>query len=366
MSQMRLTELSIKALKPCDPHQTFYDQSLPGFGVRVGKRRKTFIVMKGRERTRISLGHFPETTLAEARAAAKKILAGTEPQPFKSLSYGDALDLYIKHHLNYTSRAHRTEAERLLRRHFPFKTLDEIDRKAVVPILDELTPSIRDHALRRLKAFLNWCVDRDYLQNNALIRLKSGGGTTKRDRVLSDDELRRIWHACLQLGTFGRIVQMLLLTGCRRSEIADLRREWIQGDSLVIPKEHTKGKREHIIPLPSFSHSLMASLPTQSPFVFSAREKSETPFNGWSQNKRKLDKLSGTSDWRLHDLRRTFRTNLSAWKCCDSDTAERLIGHKVGSEVSRIYDRYDRLPEKREAMERYTAHLQRVIGRTTS
>ena len=97
MSQMRLTELSIKALKPCDPHQTFYDQSLPGFGVRVGKRRKTFIAMKGRERTRISLGHFPETTLAEARAAAKKILAGTEPQPFKSLSYDDALDIYITH-----------------------------------------------------------------------------------------------------------------------------------------------------------------------------------------------------------------------------------------------------------------------------
>ena len=131
-------------------------------------------------------------------AFSQKLLAGTEPQPFKSLSYGDALDLYIKQHLNYTSRAHRIEAERLLRRHFPFKTLDEIDRKAVVPLLDDLTPSIRDHALRRLKAFLNWCVDRDYLPSNALIRLKSGGGTTKRDRVLSDDELRRIWHACPQ------------------------------------------------------------------------------------------------------------------------------------------------------------------------
>jgi integrase len=140
----------------------------------------------------------------------------------------------------------------------------------------------------------------------------------------------------------------------------------MQGDLLVIPKEHTKGKREHIIPLPSFSHSLIASLPTQSPFVFSAREESETPFNGWSQSKRKLDKLSGISGWCLHDLRRTFRTKLSEWKCCDPDTAERLIGHKVGSEVSRIYDRYDRLPEKREAMVRYTAHLQLIIGHTTS
>ena len=253
-----------------------------------------------------------------------------------------------------------------MRRHFCFKSLDEIDRRAVIPILDALTPSIRDHALRRLKAFLNWCVDRDYLQQNTLVRLKSGVSATKRDRVLTDDELRRIWYACPQLGTFGRIVQMLLLTGCRRSEIADLRREWIQGDLLVIPKEHTNGKREHIIPLPSFSHSLIAPPPTQSPFIFSAREKPETPFNGWSKSKSKLDKLSGVNGYTLHDLRRTFRTKLSEWKCCNSDTAERLIGHKVGSEVSRIYDRYDRLLEKREAMERYTAHLQLVIGHTTS
>jgi integrase len=240
-----------------------------------------------------------------------------------------------------------------------------ITSKHISDIIDTL-PANALYTHGRIKTFMRWCRMRSLITVNPVEFLPPPSKYIPRDRILADDELRRIWHACPQLGTFGRIVQMLIVTGCRRSEIADLRREWIQCDLLVIPKEHTKGQREHIIPVPSFTYSLIASLPAQSPFVFSAREKPETPFNGWSKSKSKLDKLSGVSVWRLHDLRRTFRTKLSEWKCCDTDTAERLIGHKVGSEVSRIYDRYDRLPEKREAMERYTEHLQRMLDQPTS
>ena len=86
-----------------------------------------------------------------------------------------------------------------------------------------MTPSVANHAYVRVKTFLTWCRRRKLIPSNPLEDMKMPYKMQSRDRILTDDELRRIWHACLQLGTFGRIVQMLILTGCRRSEIADLR-----------------------------------------------------------------------------------------------------------------------------------------------
>jgi hypothetical protein len=162
---MSLTDRFIANLEPPQEGQkTYLDKSIKGFGVRISSGgSKAFVLVHGKERRRITIGHYPIITLAQARAEAKKILAETTlGRRLDAMTYGEALDLYCRHHLAFKSKPHRIEAERLLRRHFTFKILDEIDRKAVVPILDALTPSVRYHALRRLKAFLNWCVDRDY------------------------------------------------------------------------------------------------------------------------------------------------------------------------------------------------------------
>ena len=59
MPVILLTDLAIQKLPASDPHTTYYDQALPGFGIRVGKRSRTFVIMKGLQRKRISLGRFP-------------------------------------------------------------------------------------------------------------------------------------------------------------------------------------------------------------------------------------------------------------------------------------------------------------------
>jgi integrase len=369
--KLKLTDLGIKSLPiPAKGQTDYYDTTYPGLCVRVsqgGSKVFTLIHRKNGARKRYTLGTYGEISLSEARTLARRLQIVPPPNS-PSLTFYEAVHSYLATEGQNMSARHRAEVERIFQKQFTDlhkKALAEVDTGHITAIIDRMTPSVANHAYVRAKTFLNWCRRRKLIPSNPLEDMKIPYKTQSRERILTDEELRRIWHACLQLGTFGRIVQMLLLTGCRRSEIANLRREWVQGDLLVIPKEHTKGRREHIIPLPSFSHSLMATLPTQSPFVFSAREKTETPFNGWGQSKSKLDKLSGISDWRLHDLRRTFRTKLSEWKCCDSDTAERLIGHKVGSEVSRIYDRYDRLEEKREAVAKYERRLKAVLNLPT-
>ena len=59
---------------------TYFDQTTPAFGIRVGKNRKTWIVMRGADRTRTRIGHYPAISLSDARKAAKKLLTESVTQ----------------------------------------------------------------------------------------------------------------------------------------------------------------------------------------------------------------------------------------------------------------------------------------------
>jgi integrase len=84
-----------------------------------------------------------------------------------------------------------------------------------------------------------------------------------------------------------------------------------------------------------------------------------THFSGFSKSKGRLDELSGVTGWRIHDLRRTVRTNLSALRVAP-DTAERVLGHVIGG-IRGVYDRYAYLDEKRDALERWAHRLKAII-----
>ena len=180
---------------------------------------------------------------------------------------------------------HRAEVERILTKQFADlhkMALTEI-KVYITAIIDHMTPSVANHAYGAVKTFLTWCRRRQLIPSNPLEDMKVPYKTQSRDRILADDELCRIWHACPQLGTFGRIVQTLILTGCRRSEIANSK----AGVGTGRPARHSEraheGEARAHHPVAAFTHSFTASLPTRSPFVFSARDKPETPFSGWSK-----------------------------------------------------------------------------------
>ncbi len=122
MPKHALTDISVRALKPSDGQVTYWDTGLPNFGVRVGARRKTFIVLVGEQRTRLSLGVYPSTTLAEARKAARlRLIEGVpakQPNVAPTL-FSEGLALYLSIH---SKQRHRTrtahENKRILERHF--------------------------------------------------------------------------------------------------------------------------------------------------------------------------------------------------------------------------------------------------------
>lgn len=190
-----------------------------------------------------------------------------------------------------------------------------------------------------------------------------------RERVLSDAEMAAVWNAADPATDYGRIVRLLLLTGCRREEIGGLR--WSEVDlearTISLPGERTKNGAAHVAPL---SDAAIAILSERKAFLDRQGRTREcvfgTPDNGfsaWSKNKTKLDETSGVSGWTLHDLRRTLRTGLSALGT-QPHVAEAVLNH-LPTALSRTYDRHQYLAEKAAALAAWASHVAVILAQAS-
>jgi integrase len=351
MPSVRLNDVSIRALKaPASGQVTYWDR---GLGVRVSQGgSKTFVVLAGPGRRR-ALGRYPHLTLAEARQKAKLYVANPT-----DLGFGDALDLFVKVHCkakNRPSTAYHTE--RLLRVHFGhFRNLD-VSTNQISLVLDKLidTPSEANHAFTAARTFFRWCERRGYVEKNPMRTLQMPYPKKRRKRVLTDSELCSVWGAAGQMeGDFGEIVRLLLLMGQRRGETAALRDFYYSDNAqtVALPGEITKNHRDHTFPVGPMAAAILSKRIRQerpSDLLFQA-VGSEKPFSGWSKSKKALDKLISIPHWTLHDLRRTFRTNLGRLKV-RPDIAERLVNHvSARTEVEEVYDLHNYMDEMRAGM----------------
>jgi integrase len=128
-------------------------------------------------------------------------------------------------------------------------------------------------------------------------------------------------------------------------------------------KRADKKSQGHTFPIGSMSTSLLVSVTAQAnSYFFPARGSTSKPFNGWSKSKKALDKLSGVTGWTLHDLRRTFKTNLSRLGVLPH-ISERLLNHISNrGEFEDTYDLYKYLPEMRAAMDLWEAKLEALFS----
>jgi integrase len=191
------------------------------------------------------------------------------------------------------------------------------------------------------------------------------GSETRRERVLTDDELALVWRASMATDSlFGSIYRLLILTGARRGEIGGLRwTEIIDGD-ISLSGERTKNGQPHVIPLAAPARAIIEELPhfAGSPFAFGLR----TPTGGaWDRAKAKLDAAAADqkhgepiAPWRVHDLRRTVATGLQRLGF-NLQVIEAVLGHISGSRsgVVAVYQRHSFADEKREALEAWGAHV---------
>jgi len=390
MPRLKLTKSAIDALPTPTKDIVYWDSGCPGFGVKITPRgRKVFIVLyrtggAGSHLRKYTIGPYGRVTLHQARAVALRIfaartegrdLAAEKQQARRRLvadRVEDLVELFIREHVSKTRSAR--EISRLLHREvtpsWGMRSIHEISKRQVIELVTEVaargTPSAANKLLKVVKTFFGWCVGRAILDISPAKGLAAPAREAARDRVLDDDELARIVRAAQQIdGPYGGIVELLALTGQRREEVAQL--TWDEIDlasrTWTLPASRTKNGRPHIVHLSQEAFAVLKRTPAVGEFVFSL--SGTKPFQSFSAAKRELDKLSGVSDWRLHDLRRTCVSGMARLGV-PPHVADKVLNHQSGtiSGVAAVYQRHEFLAERKDALERWSAHLTWLLEST--
>lgn len=365
---MRLTDFTIKALKPPPVGQiTYTDDSIPGFGIRVSRGgAKTFVLVHGKKRKRVTIGRYPIVALSNARDHAKRSLAKkTLDGDQQDERYDEALELFLDARCKQKNKASTAkETKRLLNRHFTqFKDmmLQEITTKEIMGTVDRLheTPSEANHAFTAMRTFLRFCVSRRLLKHSPLEAVELPYKARSRDRVLTADELRAILIEAGNFGAYGAILKLLVLTGQREGKIAALEHSHLDFEKKLInwPAALMKNNQPHTIPLCDRATEVLEPFLKPKGLLFpSIRGKA---FNNWSASKKRFDKALPLPHWVLHDFRRVFSTTLSEKLRVMPHITERLLAHTTGevSGVGAIYNRARYIAEMREALNLWEAHV---------
>lgn len=236
-------------------------------------------------------------------------------------------------------------------------------------ITEERSPFGASNVFRAGRTFFNWLVSRQVISASPFMGLTDPAGIKKRERILTADEIRAIWHATGKLGApWDSIVRLLFLTGRRRGEVVEA--EWREFDLAAgvweIPARRTKGSRTSVKPITIMLRAELERIDGERKgLVFPSRiERSEGAVSGISKMKARLDRLSGVTDWRLHDIRRTVATSLGALGIADT-TIARILDHRLIGipEVTGIYNRYHYVEEMRTALEAWEGRLLELARR---
>jgi integrase len=253
------------------------------------------------------------------------------------------------------------------------KDVTDLTRRDFVSAIASLEAAGKPGAAGELRkysrTFLEWCVSTGHASHNVLAglrrpkrsrveRLKAGanGG-----RALSDDEIRKLWQTAgdKRVGSLGGLIRLALLTALRRGELAQIERNHILPDRLVVVPEHAKTGAQHEVPLTDPMRQIIARESVTTSKLLFPSAVTGARIKGWTKLVAKLQQASGV-DFRLHDLRRTARTLMSRLGVAE-DIAELAIGH-VRADLIRRYNFDEAWSARCDAFARVSAHVAALIG----
>lgn len=260
------------------------------------------------------------------------------------------------------------------------RRVSEITRRDVVALLDSIVaddaPGAANHVKAALSHFFGWCVEREIIPLSPAAGVKRPVKTKPRTRILSDTELVWAWRAADDIGwPFKQIVQLLILTGQRREEVAGVVDSELVKSKWMIPGERTKNHRPHTVYLQPIAVDLIAKAPRvnrKCGFVFSTNGK--TAPSGFSRAKERLDeamlKIAKAESakvviapWVIHDLRRTFVSGLARLGV-KLEVIERCVNHVSGSfgGIVGVYQQHDFADECAAAWKLWADHVETLIA----
>jgi integrase len=350
--------------------------------------------------TRRQIGCYPDMTLAQARVVADdwlaKIRKGIDPtdeiEQIREANIKEAADrransveavletyLLSKAHLR-TVRSIGIELKRELKSagwlDRPIRDITKADVVAMVNKIKVDRPGQARTIYNLVKGFFNWAVRTDDYGLDASPCAKIDteslvGRSQEVDRTLTNLEIRALWKAAEQLAyPFGDFFRLLLLTGLRRSEVANCTDEEIEGRRWVIPGRRMKNGRDHLVPIAPAIEGLLGGLPRfqDGPFLFSTTGGRKA-IAAFSTAKTALDEGMKAElakeghafePWTIHDIRRTVRTRLSSLGV-QGHICERILAH-AQPEIERRYNKYAFEQEKLDALQVWHDALEGIIN----
>ena len=400
---MKLTTTSIRslALPPGVRERTFFDDALPGFGIRLrasGVQRYVLQYKVGSKHRRLVLGSPAEIDLGKARATARDALAAVrlgrdplgerlEARASVAETFGGILGRFLERQRARLKPRSMEEVERHLLMHakpFHARPITAIDRRAIASRLAEIAEASGPVAANRvrgsLSAYLMWAAREGIIEANPVALTNKAVENGPRERVLADEELAAIWRAAGD-EQYGAIIKLLMITGARRDEIGGLR--WSEVDlyakTITLPPARTKNRREHVIPLSKQAFAILAAQPRRSEADGSERDHIfghgvGRGYQDWSGSKADIDvritaaRKGRGLDWTLHDFRRSLSTALHERFSVLPHVVEIILGHVGGHKggVAGNYNKAIYLDERRRALAQWATHIDQLVTAATA
>lgn len=389
-NQVVLNVRKLESLAPTEGQERteFWDAGLPGFGVRVAATgRKTFTVrytIHGAQR-RKDLGVYGVTvSLADARAEAARLITeaknGRDPElPRLMLAkagisdFADLCARYIEDRLPALRATTARELRRVIEREL-LPVWGQRDPNSIQPeevdawthAMAKRAPYVANRTFEYMRLIYNYSIKRRLLRYTPFLGLQRPHSEEVRTRTFGSDDLRRIFDALrAEPPRLAGLWVMLFLTGNRLTET--LRCEWAwlneREQYLLLPKTVTKNGREHVVPLVPEAIAALAYLRDAadgSAYVFPGPRG--TPMSWVQKSADRVWARAEIEDGRLHDVRRTIATGLAKLGVVE-DIIERTLNHtRPGDRLLRTYNTYQYIPEKREALERWSRELTQTLG----
>jgi integrase len=376
MAKVTLSTRFVETIKaPGD----YFDAKTPGLGLRVspsGHRAWSLIFTSPAtsKRARLSLGTFPATSLADARALAiearGKVESGDDPRaveaaPSAAMTVADLVSSYLSLHARGLRSAR--EIERRLR----FDVLPvignlelaKLHRRDAHRVLDRVTergsPATARKLFADLRTLINFAVGRGYLDTDIMHGMKATAAKS-RERFLTEDEIWKLWPAWSALGDeIALALRLALVTGQRIGEVVGITMAEIDLVNAIwtLPAERSKNKFAHKVPLSPLAMELIRQAKIIDGRLFQigvvkvaqiiTRYRHRLPVDGWT----------------AHDLRRTACTHMAMLGVSDF-----IIGHVVNHRgttkstiTQSVYVKYDYAAEKRDALELWAKRLAAIV-----
>lgn len=387
---MKLKAATVETLQATDKRQEIPDDLCTGLYLVVqttGKKSWQVRYRHGGVHRRMTLASFPTLTLAAARVRAREVMAAASEgrDPAEEVKAAKApkpeddrdkiktlIGQYDKRHLKGLKSGDvvRRELDRFVVKEWGDRDIHSITKRDVIDLLDGIADSGRVVTANRVRAylnkFLNWAVERDILPLSPATGVKPVAKEASRDRVLTDDEIRWFWQACEAEGfPWGPLGKVLLLTGQRLNEAAQITEGEIRGDLWHLSADRTKNGRAHDVPLSDAVQAVLGAVERiegKPGFIFTTT--GTTPVSGFFKARAHLaeameriaaeerGKAVEIPRWTFHDLRRTAATGMARLGIPVRVT-EAVLNHVsgTGGGIVAVYQRHDYADEKRQALE---------------